>query len=150
MKMQFRKYFTTALAALLLTGASGARAALTPIDVTWNPSAAGITTAGSFTFNNVLLNTFADIDLLDGGTTFTEQGFLRLTTFFEGSIATAIPNAGFPGGTPYSLYISFNAAGVQTAGVPSTGHFTSLSYTLLGASGITSFTQNADGTFSVA
>ena len=54
--MQLRKYFTAPFAALLLTGASLANAA-TPIDVTWNPTGAGITNAGAFTFDNVLINT---------------------------------------------------------------------------------------------
>ena len=44
--MQLRKYLAAPFAALLLTGASFANAAA-PIDVTWNPSAAGITTAGA-------------------------------------------------------------------------------------------------------
>ena len=148
--MRFRKYATALLAASVLTGASAAHAALTPIDVTWNPSAAGITNAPAFTFNNVLLNTFANIDVNGAGTSFTEQGFLRMSTFFLGSTPTSIPNAGFPSGTPYSLYIGFSAAGVQSPGVPSTGHFTALNYSLFGAAGVTNFTQNADGTFSAS
>jgi len=143
--MQLRKY----LAALLLTGASLANAAA-PIDVTWNPSATPLSTQGAFTFDNVLINTYANIDSTAGGTAFTEQGFARLTTFSNDGLPTSIPTAGFPGGTPYSLYISFTAAGTSTAGIPSTGSFTSLTYQLLGAPGITTFADsNNDGIFEV-
>lgn len=144
--MKLRKYLTGVAAALLLTGTSVASAALTPIDVTWNPSATTISTAGPFTFDNIVLNTFANIDITGG--TFSEQGFMRLSSFTNDALPVAIPTAGFPGGTPYSLYISFNATGVQSPGVPSTGNFTSLSYTLLGAPGVTTFTADGSGIFS--
>jgi hypothetical protein len=148
--MQLRKYLAASFAALLLTGASLANAAA-PIDVRWNPSAAGITNAAPFTFDNVLINTYAAIDITGGGTAFSEQGFARLTVFSDNGLPTSIPTAGFPGGaTPYSLYISFTATGTQTAGIPSTGSFTSLNYQLLGAPGVTTFADsNNDGLFEV-
>jgi hypothetical protein len=147
--MQLRKYLAAPFAALLLTGASLANAAA-PIDVTWNPSAAGITTAAPFTFDNVLINTYAAIDITGGGTAFSEQGFARLTVFSNNGLPTSIPTASFPGGTAYSLYISFTATGTQTAGIPSTGSFSSLNYSLLGAPGITTFADsNNDGLFEV-
>jgi hypothetical protein len=147
--MQLRKYLAAPFAALLLTGASLANAAA-PIDVTWNPSAAGITTAAPFTFDNVLINTYAAIDITGGGTAFSEQGFAVLTVFSNNGLPTSIPTASFPGGTAYSLYISFTATGTQTAGIPSTGSFTSLNYQLLGAPGVTTFADsNNDGLFEV-
>ena len=147
--MQLRKYLAAPFAALLLTGASLANAAA-PIDVTWNPSGAGITTGGPFTFDNVLINTYANIDITGGGTAFSEQGFARLTVFSDNGLPTAIPTSGVPGGTPYSLYISFTATGTQTAGIPSTGSFTSLNFSLLGAPGTTTFADsNNDGIFEV-
>jgi hypothetical protein len=148
--MQLRKYLAASFAALLLTGASLANAAA-PIDVRWNPSAAGITNAAPFTFDNVLINTYAAIDITGGGTAFSEQGFARLTVFSDNGLPTSIPTAGFPGGaTPYSLYISFTATGTQTAGIPSTGSFSTLNYTLLGAPGVTTFQDsNNDGIFEV-
>jgi hypothetical protein len=146
--MQLRKLFPAAIAALLLTGASIANAALTPANVTWNPSGAGISTAPVFTFNDVVLNTYATIDLSSSGTSFTEQGFQKLSVFTLAGAPTSIPNAGFPSGTPYSLYISFNATGTQTPGIPSSGQFTSLTYSLLGAPGVTNFMPDAAGVFS--
>ena len=95
--MQLRKYLAAPFAALLLTGASLANAAA-PIDVTWNPSAAGISTAGAFTFDNILLNSYAAIDITGGGTTFSEQGFVSLAGFSNNNVFTSIPTAGFPGG----------------------------------------------------
>jgi hypothetical protein len=145
--MQLRKYLAAPFAALLLTGASLANAAA-PIDLTWNPSGAGITTAGAFTFDNVLINTYANIDITSGGTTFSEQGFAKLVTFSNNGIGTGSPDFGAPGGTPYSLYIVFTATGTQTAGVPSTGTFSTLDFSLLGASGVTTFTPNGVGVFS--
>ena len=148
--MQLRKYFTAPFAALLLTGASLANAAA-PIDVTWNPSAVpGLTTSAPFTFDNVLINTYAAIDITGGGTAFSEQGFAVLTVFSNNGLPTSIPTASFPGGTAYSLYISFTATGTQTPGIPSTGSFSSLNYSLLGAPGITTFADsNLDGIFEV-
>ncbi len=145
--MQFRKFLAAMFAAVLVTGASVANAAA-PIAVTWNPAGAGISTQGPFTFDNVVLNTYANIDITGGGTAFTETGFLKLSIFFNGPTVTSIPTAGFPAGTPYSLYISFTATGTQTPGIPSTGSFTSLNYSLLGAAGVTSFSANAAGVFS--
>jgi len=145
--MQLRKYLAAPFAALLLTGASLANAAA-PIDVTWNPSGAGITNGGPFTFDNVLINTYANIDITGGGTAFSEQGFARLTVFSDNGLPTAIPTSGLPGGTPYSLYFDFTATGTQTAGVPSTGSFTSLNFSLLAAPGVTTFTPNGAGIFS--
>ncbi len=147
--MQLKKYFAAMSAALVLTGASVANAALTPIDVTWNPSGAGISTAGSFTFNNVVLNTYQTIDIT-GGTTFSEQGYLRMSVFTNNGLPSSIPTSGFPSGTPYSLYIAFNGSGTQSAGTPSTGTFNSLTYSLLGAPGVTTFVDaNNDGIFEV-
>ena len=147
--MQLRKYLAAPFAALLLTGASLANAAA-PIDVTWNPSAVpGLSTAAPFTFDNILLNSYAAIDITGGGTTFSEQGFVSLAAFSNNNVFTSIPTAGFPGGaTPYSLYISFTAAGTQSPGIPSTGIFTSMNYSLLAAPGATTFTANASGIFS--
>jgi len=147
--MQLRKYLAAPLAALLLTGASLANAAA-PIDVTWNPSATPISTAAPFTFDNILINTYAAIDITGGGTAFSEQGFAELTVFSNNGLPTSIPTASFPGGTAYTLYISFTATGTQTAGIPSTGSFTSLNYQLLGAPGVTTFADsNNDGLFEV-
>ena len=147
--MQIRKYLSAMFAASLFTGASFANAAA-PIDVTWNPFGAGISTQGPFTFDNVLINTYSNIDITSGGTAFTEQGFARFTVFSDNGFPTAIPTSGFPAGTPYSLYVSFTATGTQTAGLPSTGSFTSLNYSLLAAPGVTTFADsNNDGIFEV-
>jgi len=148
--MQLRKFFAATFAALLLAGAAVAHAAAPPIDVTWSPVGAGISTALPFTFNNVVLNTYGNIDVTGGGTTFSEQGFLRMAVFNENATAVSIPTAGFPGGTPYSLYISFTATGTQTPGIPSTGSFSSINYSLMGAAGVTTFQDsNNDGIFEV-
>ena len=147
--MQLKKYLAAPFAALLLTGASLANAAA-PIDVTWNPSAVpGLSTAGAFTFDNVILNSYAAIDITGGGTAFSEQGFIDLAGFTNNNVFTQIPTAGFPGSaTPYTLYISFTAAGTQSPGLPSTGIFTSMNYSLLAAPGATVFADsNADGIF---
>src|SRR4051812_35212485 len=144
--MQLKKYFAATFAALLLTGAAAANAAIpvTPIDVTWNPSATPISTQPAFTFDNVVLNTYLTIDVT--GTAFTESGFLRLSVFTNDGIPTAIPSAGFPGpSAPYSLYVAFTGTGTQSPGVPATGSFNTLTYQLLGAPGTTVFTQNSNG-----
>jgi len=149
--MQLRKYFAALFAALLLTGAGVAKAAVTPIDVTWNPNAIPGVVAPTFTFDNVLLNTYATIDLNAAGNAYTESGFLRMSVFFNNGTPTAIPSAGFPSGTPYSLYMAFTSTGVTTPGIPTTGNSTSLTYQLFGAPGVTMFTDNNnDGVFEVS
>jgi hypothetical protein len=149
--MRFARFLAAASAAVVFTMAFSAKAAtaLTPIDVTWNPLGAGISTQGAFTFNNVVLNSFATVDVNGAGNAFTEQGFLNLSIFNLNGAPTAIPNAGYPSGSPYSLYISFNATGTQSPGIPSTGQFTSLTYSLIGAPGVTTFAPTGAGTFAV-
>ncbi|MDB5811524.1 MAG: hypothetical protein JWN94_3646 [Betaproteobacteria bacterium] len=147
--MRIGRFLAAASAALLLTMAFSAKAAMTPINVTWNPSTTGITTQGPFSFDNVVLNTFATIDVNSAGTGFTQQGFLNLSLFNQNGLPTSVPNVGYPSGSPYSLYISFTGTGTQTAGVPSTGQFTSLTYSLMGAPGVTTFTPNGSGMFSL-
>jgi hypothetical protein len=149
--MQLSKYFSAMFAALLLTGASLANAAA-PIDVTWNPLAVpGLTTSGAFTFDNLVISQYSAIDITAGGTHFTDTGFINLAFFTNNGVPTGAPQAGLPGnGTPFSLYMSFTAAGTQTPGVPSTGFFTSMSYSLFAAPGITTFADsNNDGIFEV-
>jgi len=149
--MQLRKYFAALFAALLLTGAGVAKAATTPIDVTWNPSAIPGVVAPAFTFDNVLLNSYFTIDSNAAGTAYTQSGYLRLSVFFNDGIPTSIPSAGFPSGTPYSLYMQFASTGTSTPGIPSTGTGTSLTYQLFGAPGVTLFTDNnSDGVFEVS
>jgi len=142
--MQLRKFLTATFATLLFTGASLANAAA-PIDVTWNPSATPLSTSAAFTFDNVLINTYANIDVTGGGTAFSEQGFAVLQIFSNNGLPTQVPQTA---ASPYSLYVSFTATGTQTAGIPSTGSFTNLNYQLLGASGVTTFAANASGIFS--
>jgi len=146
--MQLKKYLAATFAALLLTGASVVNAALTPIDVTWNPSGAGISTQGPFTFDDVVLNTYQTLDIT--GSTFTNQGYLKMSVFTNDGIPTSIPNAGYPSGTPYTLYVAYTGTGTQAPGAPSFGNFNSLTYSLMGAPGITTFTDaNNDGIFEV-
>lgn len=149
--MPLRKFLFALSAALLLTGAGAAQAALTPIDVTWNPSAAGITSGGPYTFDDIITNTFSNIDII--GNNFTETGYLRLSVFTNDNVPIAAPSAGFPGGSPYSLYINFTATGTQLGPIPGSpvpafGQFSSLTYTLFGAPGVTNFIDsNNDGVF---
>jgi hypothetical protein len=111
----------------------------------------GLTTSGAFTFNNMVISQYSAIDITAGSTHFTDTGFINLAFFSNNGVPTGAPQAGLPGGgTPYSLYLSFTAAGTQTAGVPSTGFFTSMTYSLLAAPGITTFVDsNNDGIFEV-
>ena len=106
--MQLRKYLAAPFAALLLTGASLANAAA-PIDVTWNPSGAGITTAGPFTFDNVLINTYARSTSRAVGRPSRSRDSRSWYRVLEQRIADGEFRLGaFPGGTPYTLYIQFH------------------------------------------
>jgi len=143
-KMEFSllSVVRTAAAAMAL-GAASMTYAATAVDVTWNPSAAGITTNGPFTFDNITSKTYASITLSSPGPTgtFTENGFIDLNTFTlnGGAIPTQIPVVGFPGSgaaADYDLYIRFTATGNFTFSDPqtATGVVTGITYQLFGSS----------------
>jgi hypothetical protein len=108
---------------------------------TFTPSGAGLTGA-AVTADNILVSDFARVTFTDA-TSFSETGFLSITGFqLGGSNVTA-------GGLneTYSLHFEFSGTGHLTTGDASSdprtsltaGVFDTLSYSLLGASGNTSF-----------
>lgn len=129
----------TLVAMALASAYAGAWAALPTFTLT--PSAVGL--AGSpVTADNILLSDFSNVTFT-GATTFTDTGYLSITGFqLGGSNVTA-------GGlnSTYSLYFQFNGTGHLTTGTSSTdartsvtaGTFDSLSYSLIGAAGNTTF-----------
>src|SRR4051812_12535733 len=114
--MAIHKYLTAAIIALTLEAVPTANAALSPIDVTWNPSGAGFTNASAFTFDNVVIDTYGTLDI--NGNNFAEQGFLKLNTFMNNGLPVAVPSVSYPSGTPYTLYIRYAATGVQQSVIP--------------------------------
>jgi hypothetical protein len=169
-----RKNLLGAAAIIALTvGSLGSANAL---QVTWNPSGAVpplgqptgtlAGTAGNgnaFTFDSLRVADYAVINQAPGGA-FNESGFLDVTG--ANLLGNTFTPAGLNGvfastngsGTPqssnlYTLYLQFSAAGVNSAPTiltPGTfaGNFTSLSYTLFGVNGNSSF-STAGGTTSV-
>jgi hypothetical protein len=108
---------------------------------TWNA------TGTAFTFDNITLQSYSNIDVT-GGTAFTTRGFLNLFSFQNGATLTQLPNVGITGGSPYSLYVAFTGTGTQSPTVPSFGSFSTLNYTLFQAAGVTTFVDsNSDGIF---
>ena len=133
---QVKSHSRKVLAVVLLCSATVAGAA----PATWNASGT------AFTFDNITLQTYSNVDVT-GGTAFTTQGFLNLFSFQNGATLTQLPNVGITG-APYSLYVAFTGTGTQSPTVPSVGSFSTLNYTLFQASGVTSFADsNSDGIF---
>jgi len=114
---------------------------------TWNPSGAGISTAGPFTADNITIKDYAILNIPANPTvpgSITENGTLAFTSF-GGLIGTTpgfVNGTGNPanaiaGATPYQLYITFNSTSHLTPVGPNflVGAFDSLSYTLKGDAG---------------
>jgi hypothetical protein len=111
---------------------------------TLTPSAVGLAGA-PVTADNILLSDFSNVTFT-GATTFTDTGYLSITGFQLGG---ANVTAGGLNNT-YSLYFQFSGTGHLTTGTSSTdarsavtaGVFDSLTYSLVGASGNTTFGFN--------
>ena len=138
-----------------LAAASSAAAFAAPVTFTWAPNAVlggGLTNIGPAT--NVNVNDFANIDVLTGGATFTEHGYLTVLQFLlEGNPAPSVGLA-----STYSLYFGFNGGGAVGGPLPSsgnsiTGAFSSLNYTMyavLGAQPSVSIAPGSDPTISAS
>jgi len=75
--MRMSKLFaSTILATVVGTGAALAD----PVSFTWNPSGAGISTAGPFTASNITVADFAKIDISNPGVV-VEDAILRVQSF---------------------------------------------------------------------
>ena len=139
-----------------LAAASSAAAFAAPVTFTWAPNAVlggGLTNIGPAT--NVNVNDFANIDVLTGGATFTEHGYLTVLSFLDGG--DPAPSVGLA--STYSLYFGFNGGGAVGGAIPTmagnaiTGAFSSLNYTLyavLGGQPSVSIAPGSDPTLTAA
>ncbi len=138
-----------------LAAASSAAAFAAPVSFTWAPNAVlggGLANIGPA--NNFNVADFANIDVLTGGATFTEHGYLTVLQFLDGG--SPAPSAGL--GTAYSLYFGFNGGGAVGGPLPAsgnsiTGAFSSLNYTMyavLGAQPSVSIAPGSDPTLTAA
>jgi hypothetical protein len=125
----------TAVALAAMTCAATTFAAPLP-SFTLDPTAAGLN-GPEFTANNLIVSDFSTVTL--SGSTFSDTGYLAVS---------AVQNAGStttPGGlnSTYGLVFQFTGSGNATAADPTTaptsGSFTSLTYTLYGYNGTASF-----------
>ena len=106
---------------------------------TFSPSSVGLTGA-NVTADNIIVSDFATV-MLSSPTTFSEQGFLSITNFQLGG--TNVVAGGL--NSTYSLYIQYSGTGHITSANtnsltgPTSGVFDTLSYSLIGASGNSTF-----------
>jgi hypothetical protein len=139
---KLKSAFTAATVGAFVVGMSATAALADPLDFTWNPSGAGLSTAGQFTADNITVSDYAVIDVPANPTAagaVKESGFLRFTAFALNGSSIADP-AGFNGqggATPYQLYISFTATGHLSPAGPGLliGAFDTLSFSLFGDPG---------------
>ncbi|OWQ48064.1 hypothetical protein CDL60_05620 [Roseateles noduli] len=127
--------FQRTLLALALLAASATASALPQF--TWDPGAAGLN-GSPITADNLLVSNYSTITF--SGATFTESGYLAVSAAQLGGLT--LPSNGL--NSDYGYYIQFSGAGTLTqAGNPGTtptlGTLTSLTYTLYGYNGTSSF-----------
>ena len=126
-------------AAVAATCATSAFAAPT---FTFDPSKVGLS-GTAITADQVIISDYTNVAFTDT-THFTERGFLSFASFQNGG--TTLGNLGGLNST-YSLYIPFTGTGTLAAGAtpasltstPSFGSFDTLTYSLVGANGPTTF-----------
>lgn len=115
------------VAALGLIATGYVAPASATITFTWNPSATGNTTAGTFSANRYGLGDWASIDTSNLSDV-TDTGFLNITDFtLSGSPVSTVNTSGSGG---YGIYLQFNAtAHLTPVGSDLIGAFDSVSYT---------------------
>jgi len=94
----------------MVVAASSTAALAAMPQFTFNPGAVGLT-GSSVTADNIIVSDFATATFT-GPTTFTEQGFLSVTSFQLGGTNIVAPGLN----STYSLYLPFNATGHLTLG----------------------------------
>ena len=117
------------------------------VPFTWNPSAAVPGADGAFTADNATVQDYADVNVQASGA-FTEKGLINLSTFQSAGSIDSLPGLG----QTYALYVSFTGAGMLAsgslappAGTTNGGTFSSLTYSLIAASGKPTFSANTSG-----
>ena len=100
------------------------------------------------TADTLLLGDYAQIVTSNGGTTFTDTGYLPVEGF---SLAgQAVTPAGFnaPNGTGWGAYVQYTGSGTQTlmpGGIPASATYSQLSYQIVGYTGLATFGFDASG-----
>lgn len=125
---QFKALKALALGAAISLGAFSAASA-SPLTFTWNPSATGNTTAGTFSADNFTLTDWASIHVPANPTpagSVTETGFLELNGFtLSGTPVSTVHTTGTAG---YGIYEAFTATShLSPSGSNLVGAFDSIS-----------------------
>ncbi|MBN9559109.1 MAG: flocculation-associated PEP-CTERM protein PepA [Alphaproteobacteria bacterium] len=132
--------------------ASANAAPIAPVTITADPSGAGLSNAGPFSFNGIRTSDFSSINLTStggGNYTFTEIGFLPIASFDPGNFQPPGLNHS-AGASPYGLYIGFTAAGtLSTVGSSLQGSFSNVNFTFNGDPGNNNTFNNFDATHQV-
>ena len=128
--------FQRTLLALALAAASASASALPQF--TWDPAAAGLN-GSSFSADNLLVSNYSTITF-GAGNTFTESGYLAVSAAQLGGLT--LPSNGL--NSDYGFYIQFSGAGTLSQGgnpatTPTLGTLNTLTYTLYGYNGTSSF-----------
>ncbi|WP_377154882.1 flocculation-associated PEP-CTERM protein PepA [Roseateles sp. UC29_93] len=128
--------FQRTLLALALAAVSASASALPQF--TWDPGTAGLN-GSAFTADNLLVSNYSTITF-GAGNSFTEAGYLSISAAQLGGLT--LPSNGL--NSDYGFYIQFSGTGtLTTPGNPGTtptlGALNSLTYTLYGYNGTSSF-----------
>ena len=141
--MSLLKHALAATTALVLV-ASASTGHAAQITFTFDPSAAGVTGSVPFTGDTLNVKDYATVNITGAGTVagtsnFTENGYLQLNNVSLGSNVPFTPTGE---NSAYSIYLSFNATGVENAtsfNTSSTGVFNTLNYSLIAVDGASTF-----------
>ena len=134
----FKRSFLAAAVA-----ASCATSAFAAPTFTFDPSKVGLS-GTAVTADQIIVSDYSNVSFTDA-THFTERGYLSFASFQSGG--TTLPSLGGLNSS-YSLYIPFSGtgtlkggtAGTNLATTPTFGDFNTLTYSLVGANGPTTFT----------
>jgi hypothetical protein len=143
----------TALAGLLGVSMIASANAAALVTITADPSGAGLSNAGPFSFNGIRTSDFSSINLTStggGNFSFTETGFLPIASFDPGNFTPPGLN-GSAGANPYGLYIAFTATGSLSGIAANTlqGSLSNINFNFMGDAGFDSSFNHFDATHQV-
>jgi hypothetical protein len=142
--MRSRAEAHVVVAALLLLAIDPVSALAAPTPAQQN---AALATA-LLTADTLRLGDYAKITMGDGGTTFSDVGYLPVEGFSLGGKPLSLPGFTAPGGFGWGVYFRYSGTGTQTlsaSGIPESATYSQLSYQLFSYEGSATFGIDAAG-----
>ena len=134
----------SAFSLLVLLGTAGAAHAGVVFSIDLPAASLGSAAVKADTLH---LGDYARITTTNGGTQFTDVGFLPVQSLSLGGKAAVQAGLNAAGGTGWGVYIRYAGAGTQTlvGGVPAVATYTALNYQIVAYKGLATFGFDASG-----